>query len=109
MSQQNTLTVTILEREYRVACPQGQEAKLEQAAAALDRKMKEIRTTGKVFGIERIAVMAALNLTRELLDREPGASREQLDLTERLVRRLDEVLPAEAQSMSLDLDPDDGV
>ena len=106
MSQQNTLTVTILEREYRVACPEGQEAKLEQAAASLDRKMKEIRTTGKVFGIERIAVMAALNLTRELLDREPGDNREEQIITENLVRRLDEVLPAQAQSMSLDLDGD---
>ena len=107
MSQQNTLTVTILEREYRVACPQGQEAKLEQAAAALDRKMKEIRTTGKVFGIERIAVMAALNLTRELLDRQPGDNGEDQALAEHLLRRLDEVLPAEAQPMSLDLGVDD--
>lgn len=106
MSQQNTLTVTILEREYRVACPQGQEAKLEQAAASLDRKMKEIRTTGKVFGIERIAVMAALNLTRELLDREPGDNSADRALTERLVRRLDEVLPDEPEELSLELDPD---
>lgn len=106
MSQQNTLTVTILEREYRVACPQGQEAKLEQAASALDRKMKEIRTTGKVFGIERIAVMAALNLTRELLDREPGDNGEDQAMAERLLRRIDEVLPDEAPSISLDLGDD---
>ncbi|WP_108125762.1 cell division protein ZapA [Saccharospirillum mangrovi] len=107
MSQQNTLTVTILEREYRVACPPGQEVKLEQAAASLDRKMKEIRTTGKVFGIERIAVMAALNLTRELLDRQPGDNSEDQAMAERLLRRLDEVLPAETSSMSLDLGTDD--
>lgn len=92
MSDQQTLTVTILEREYRVACPEGQEAKLEEAARSLDRKMKEIRRTGKVFGIERIAVMAALNLTRELLDREPEDSIDREALV-RLEQKIDGALP----------------
>lgn len=92
MNDQQTLTVTILEREYRVACPEGQEAKLEEAARSLDRKMKEIRRTGKVFGIERIAVMAALNLTRELLDREPESSVDSEALA-RLEQKIDSALP----------------
>ncbi|MHA7878852.1 MAG: cell division protein ZapA [Saccharospirillum sp.] len=92
MSDQQTLTVTILEREYRVACPEGQEAKLEEAARSLDRKMKEIRRTGKVFGIERIAVMAALNLTRELLDRAPEDSADTESLN-RLEQKIDRALP----------------
>ncbi len=105
MSEQQTLTVTILEREYRVACPPGQEEQLEQSARALDRKMGEIRSTGKVFGIERIAVMAALNLTHELLAREPedGADREAL---ERMEHKIDQALP-EQFNIPMEVDPDE--
>ncbi|WP_028671114.1 cell division protein ZapA [Saccharospirillum impatiens] len=105
MSNVQTLTVTILDREYRVACPEGQEPKLEEAARALDRKMKEIRVTGKVFGIERIAVMAALNLTRELLDTSPVAAHDQ-DTLARLEQKIGQVLP-EQISIAMDLDEDD--
>ena len=103
MSDQQTLTVTILEREYRVACPEGQEAKLEEAARSLDRKMKEIRRTGKVFGIERIAVMAALNLTRELLDREPEDSADSEALA-RLEQKIDNALP---EQLNIPMEVDD--
>ncbi|MCH8530127.1 MAG: cell division protein ZapA [Saccharospirillum sp.] len=103
MSDQQTLTVTILEREYRVACPEGQEAKLEEAARSLDRKMKEIRRTGKVFGIERIAVMAALNLTRELLDREPEDSADGEALA-RLEQKIDNALP---EQLNIPMEVDD--
>lgn len=107
MNQQKTLTVTILEREYRVACPEGQESKLEEAARSLDRKMKEIRSTGKVFGIERIAVMAALNLTRELLDTEPVVTQD-LDALARLERKIDTAIPEQIDiPMELDTDEDD--
>lgn len=104
MNEQKTLTVTILEREYRVACPEGQEGKLEEAARSLDRKMQEIRTTGKVFGIERIAVMAALNLTRELLDREPVVTQD-LDALARLESKIDSAMP-EQFDIPMELDPD---
>lgn len=103
MSDQQTLTVTILEREYRVACPEGQEAKLEEAARSLDRKMKEIRRTGKVFGIERIAVMAALNLTRELLDRDPEDSADGEALA-RLEQKIDNALP---EQLNIPMEVDD--
>lgn len=105
MSNVQTLTVTILDREYRVACPEGQEPKLEEAARALDRKMKEIRVTGKVFGIERIAVMAALNLTRELLDTTPVVEHDQ-DTLARLEQKISQALP-EQISIAMDLDEDD--
>jgi cell division protein ZapA len=105
MSKVQTLTVTILDREYRVACPEGQEPKLEEAARALDQKMKEIRVTGKVFGIERIAVMAALNLTRELLDTTPAVADDQETLT-RLEGKISQALP-EQISIEIDLDEDE--
>ena len=62
-----TLDVSILGREYRVACKESERAELMQAVAYLDRRMREIRDAGKVVGSERIAVMAALNIAHELL------------------------------------------
>ena len=67
MSQPHTVTVKILEKEYQVACPQEQEAELVVSASYLDKQMRGIRDTGKVIGLERIAVMAALNISHELL------------------------------------------
>jgi len=67
MSEANTLEVKILEKEYLVACPDGQKPSLRTAADHLDAKMREIRASGKVHGTERIAVMAALNITYELM------------------------------------------
>jgi cell division protein ZapA len=61
------IDVTIMGREYRVACPPDQEKELLEAVVYLDRKMREIREQGKVVGVERIAVMAALNIAHELL------------------------------------------
>jgi len=69
MSDANTLKVKILEKDYLVACPTDKRTALEDAANHLDSKMREIRTSGKVHGTERIAVMAALNITYELLEK----------------------------------------
>ncbi len=62
-----TLEVSILGRDYRVACKESERAELLQAVAFLDKRMREIRDAGKVVGSERIAVMAALNMAHELL------------------------------------------
>ncbi len=75
MSQPHTVTVKILEKEYQVACPEEQEADLMVSAKYLDKQMRSIRETGKVIGLERIAVMAALNISYELLQAsEHGAT-----------------------------------
>lgn len=87
-----TLTVHILDREYRVACPDGAEAALEQAARFLDHKMVEIRDSRKVLGIERIAVMSALNLTHDLLNQRPvSSSSDQLAVAD-MMSRIDAAL-----------------
>ena len=71
MSKQSTTAeVKILDKEYLVACPDEEREALTRAARHLDSKMREIRASGKVFGTERIAVMAALNITHELLERD---------------------------------------
>ncbi len=75
MSNDNVI-VKLLGKEYQVACPVGQEAALAESARYLDEKMRTIRANGKVIGLERIAVMAALNITNELLQNEPSSTGE---------------------------------
>ena len=64
---QRPLSVRILEKEYFVACPAEERAELLDSAELLSIRMKEIRDSGKVVGLDRIAVMAALNLAHELI------------------------------------------
>lgn len=66
MTQIQTVTVHILDKDYHIACPSSECANLERAAEYLDRKMRDIRRSGKVIGAERIAVMAALNITHAM-------------------------------------------
>ena len=86
-----TVTVTILDREYQVACSPAERDALVRAADHLDEKMRQIRGTGKIVGHERIAVMAALNLTHEALSSEGTLSGVTED-TQREVNRLSEKL-----------------
>ncbi|MBZ2169126.1 MULTISPECIES: cell division protein ZapA [Marinobacter] len=82
MSQEpTTVEVKILDKEYLVACPEEEQDALTRAAKHLDKKMREIRASGKVFGTERIAVMAALNITHELLEQDSmsGATKSILE------------------------------
>src|SRR3989442_13195384 len=67
-----TLDVTILGREYRVSCKESEKDELMKAVAFIDRRMREIRDSGKVAGTERIAVMAALNIAHEVLRARSG-------------------------------------
>ncbi|MGH7948585.1 MAG: cell division protein ZapA [Candidatus Binataceae bacterium] len=59
-------------REFRIACPEDEQKDLLQAVDYLNRKMDEIRDHGKVIGVERIAIMAALNIANELLTTKVG-------------------------------------
>ena len=61
------VNIKILEKEYQISCPASERAALIESADLLNRKMREIRDTGKVIGLDRIAVMAALNMANELL------------------------------------------
>jgi len=61
------VSVRILEKEYRIACPASERTDLLDSAEILNAKMREIRDSGKVVGLDRIAVQAALNMAHELL------------------------------------------
>ncbi|MBS0612698.1 MAG: cell division protein ZapA [Proteobacteria bacterium] len=61
------VSVRILEKEYHISCPLEERSDLLDSAEYLNNKMREIRDTGKVVGLDRIAVIAALNMANELL------------------------------------------
>jgi cell division protein ZapA len=66
------LQINVMGREFRVACPENEQKGLLEAVDYLNRKMDEIRDNGKVIGVERIAIMAALNIAHELLTTKVG-------------------------------------
>ncbi|MES2636485.1 MAG: cell division protein ZapA [Pseudomonadota bacterium] len=72
MSTTKSIDVNIMGREFAVACTEEERAGLLEAVRYLDKKMHDIRDTGKVVGVERIAIMAALNLSHELLHTKTG-------------------------------------
>jgi cell division protein ZapA len=72
MSETRSLQITIMGRDFRVACPEEEQSGLLEAVDYLNKKMIEIRDTGKVIGLERIAIMAALNIAHELLSTKVG-------------------------------------
>ncbi|MDH5396008.1 MAG: cell division protein ZapA [Gammaproteobacteria bacterium] len=67
MSKSDGITIHILDKEYRIACQEDERHDLQRSADYLDKKMREIRDSGKIIGSDRIAIMAALNITHELL------------------------------------------
>jgi|SRR5690606_12425548 cell division protein ZapA len=70
-----TVFVKILDKEYQVACPREERQALIESAQLLDDRMKAIKNSGAVIGLERIAVMAALNLSHELLQARSTTSK----------------------------------
>jgi cell division protein ZapA len=96
----NTLTVSILEREFRVNCPADSQEELTCAAKLLDDKMREIRnasnTSGKALATDRIAVIAALNIAHQLqqLQNKQDQLAEEIG---RIDERLEEALMLDVQ------------
>ncbi len=66
MSEARTVNVSLLDKDYQVSCPPGEELALQRAAQRLDQQMRDIRAGGKIIGLERITIMAALNLSYSL-------------------------------------------
>jgi cell division protein ZapA len=72
MSTTKSVDVQIMGREFTVSCTDEERQGLLDAVAYLDKKMCDIRDAGKISSVERIAVMAALNLSHELLNTKAG-------------------------------------
>jgi cell division protein ZapA len=89
------IAVRILDREYLVACPPDEREGLQSAASLLDGRMREIRSGNRMAGIDRIAVLAALNLAHELIQQRQGGGHRERELSRALgdlTRRLDGLL-----------------
>jgi len=102
-SQTTAVDVHILDKDYRVACPDEEHSALIASANLLSNRMQEIRDGGKVIGSDRIAVMAALNLTHELLQQRNSREDLSLSITSR-IRSLQEKIERaleEGQQMEL--------
>jgi cell division protein ZapA len=78
------VNVKILDKEYQVSCKAEERADLLDSAELLNIRMKEIRESGKVTGLDRIAVMAALNMANELLEYRGHGEALETDTTVRL-------------------------
>ena len=92
------VNIKVLDKDYRIACPAAEQGDLVASARLLDARMREIRRTGRVIGTDRIAVLAALNITNELLQLQRALSGSEPLHARRLGRlqeRIDEGLSGE--------------
>ena len=67
MTDAQPINISILDKDYKVACPPGEQSALLESAKFLDSKMREVRDSGNILGSERIAVITALNMANDLL------------------------------------------
>ena len=67
------MQISVMGREFRVACEPAEQKSLQEAVEYLNRKMQEIKEQGKVNGLDRIAIMAALNISHEFLTTRLGS------------------------------------
>jgi cell division protein ZapA len=88
MSESRSLQVSIMGRDYRVACAEQEEAGLLEAVDYLNGKMQDLRDRSKVVGTERLAVMAALNITHEFLSMKVGGNFDIAE-TKRRIKRME--------------------
>jgi cell division protein ZapA len=72
MSEIKGVDVNIMGRDFTVSCTDEERPGLINAVNYLDKKMRDIRDSGKIIGVERIAIMTALNLSHELLNSKSG-------------------------------------
>ena len=88
------VNISIMGRDFQVACPPEEQDDLLEAARYLDKNMKEIQKTGKIIGADRCAIMAALNISNDLLklQRQTSGQDKLQDKLSSLQERIDDVL-----------------
>lgn len=104
-TREKGVTISLLGREFRVGCPEGEEKQLQASVDYLNRKLKEVRDTGKVVGNERIAIMAALNIAHEFVSNDGkggGGGAEVASIKRRILvmqETLDTALAADQENL----------
>ena len=97
------VNVKILEKEYQIACPAEERKALVDSAELLNSKMREIRDSGKVVGLDRIAVMAALNLANDLISTANVSSHLETKIKPKVVRMRERIESALKAGKQLEL------
>ena len=97
------ISVRLLDREYQVACPADERSDLLDSAEYLDAKMKEVRDSGKVVGLDRIAVISALNIANELIKMRRNGTSIEGDLGAKLKSLRERVESALERGQQLEL------
>ena len=82
MATSETITVSIFDKDYQVSCPADEVQALRDSAFYLDQKMREIKKSGSVLGLDRLAVMTALNITNDFLSVDREHQNSQLSLVD---------------------------
>lgn len=98
MITDNVINITIMGREFRINCPKKECEQLLLASSYLDEKMRKIKEEGEIVGSERIAIVAALSITHELLVLQTGSNFDKCEFKRRIglmEDRLDNVLISE--------------
>jgi len=106
MSKENpqAVSISILGKEYLIACPENERSDLIKSADYLDKKMREIRDGGKVIGTDRIAVMAALNITNQMLHDSRNANATPTEVEGRIKNMQQKIEEALFRSRQLELE-----
>jgi len=97
------VSVRILDKEYQVACPPNERTDLLDSAQILNEKMREIRDSGRIVGLDRIAVMAALNMANDLIHAQARDEELEGDISDRLKLISDRVDHVLSDTQQLDL------
>lgn len=101
MSETKPASVTILDKEYLIACSDEERSLLNDAASLLNERMQEVKTSGKIIGSERIAVLAALNIAHEMLaykNENEGYTSNMDGVIRRIQGKIDDVLVEGSQA-----------
>lgn len=97
------VSVRILDKEYQVACPLEERTDLLDSAEILNEKMREIRDSGRIVGLDRIAVMAALNMANDLMHAKARDQELEGGISQRLKLISDRVDHVLSDTQQLDL------
>lgn len=97
------VNVSILGKDYQIACPEEEQTSLIASAQMLHNNMEQIRSTGKVVGLDRIAVMAALNLAHDLISLQNDEGNDSDELNKRIFQMKDRVSAFLEEERQLDL------
>lgn len=97
------VTVTILDRDFQMVCPPGERQSLLEAAQLVDDKMRAIRDGGRVIGMDRIAVLVALNLANELLNNSGSTEDYATDVQKQVGKLCDKIAFSLNQYKQLEL------